>query len=164
MTDADIEALLKDKGLIRNRLKLYSIRKNARAVLQIQEEYLPSLLCPLNEQERKSLLCQLNQVVCTFLNVSTCILKLISIDITVLLRICGRLLKEHQFKAIGKLKVGCVFALDAFLPASVRGTYHTLSLSPFLCLDRSFYALKFALLPHSLLSLSFCSGIPSPSM
>src|SRR5690606_18508413 len=34
-----IEKLLLDPGLIRNRLKLYSIRNNARAFLKVQEEF-----------------------------------------------------------------------------------------------------------------------------
>lgn len=38
MQDADIEKLLKDSGLIRNRLKLYSIRKNAQALLTLEEQ------------------------------------------------------------------------------------------------------------------------------
>lgn len=36
MTDDDIEHLLTDAGLIRNRLKLYGIRKNARALLALE--------------------------------------------------------------------------------------------------------------------------------
>ena len=39
MNDDEIEHLLLDKGLIRNRLKLFSIRKNAIAFLAIQLEY-----------------------------------------------------------------------------------------------------------------------------
>jgi DNA-3-methyladenine glycosylase I len=39
MTDKAIEKLLLDKGLIRNRLKLYSIRGNARAFKKIQKEF-----------------------------------------------------------------------------------------------------------------------------
>lgn len=39
MTDEDIEARLQDAGLIRNRLKLYSIRSNAIAFLAIQKEF-----------------------------------------------------------------------------------------------------------------------------
>lgn len=38
MRDATIEKLLQDSGLIRNRLKLYGIRKNARACLAVIEE------------------------------------------------------------------------------------------------------------------------------
>lgn len=39
MRDASLERLLTDTGLIRNRLKLYSIRNNAVAALAIQEEF-----------------------------------------------------------------------------------------------------------------------------
>lgn len=39
MTDRQIEALLKDPGLIRNRLKLFSIPVNARAFLAVQAEF-----------------------------------------------------------------------------------------------------------------------------
>lgn len=39
MTDNTIEKLLLDKGLIRNRLKLYSIRSNALATLKVQEKF-----------------------------------------------------------------------------------------------------------------------------
>jgi DNA-3-methyladenine glycosylase I len=35
MDDADLETLLTNSGLIRNRLKIYSVRKNAQAVLRI---------------------------------------------------------------------------------------------------------------------------------
>jgi DNA-3-methyladenine glycosylase I len=38
MTDAELEALLTGSGLIRNRLKIYSVRKNAQAALRIIEE------------------------------------------------------------------------------------------------------------------------------
>ena len=37
MPDRSIEARLRDRGLIRNRLKLYAIRKNAQAVLNLYE-------------------------------------------------------------------------------------------------------------------------------
>lgn len=37
MTDAQLESCLKDEGLIRNRLKIYGIRKNARAYLALRE-------------------------------------------------------------------------------------------------------------------------------
>ena len=37
MPDRSIEARLRDSGLIRNRLKLYAIRKNAQAVLNLYE-------------------------------------------------------------------------------------------------------------------------------
>lgn len=39
LTDATIEQLLLDTGLIRNRLKLFSIRSNAVAFLQTQQEF-----------------------------------------------------------------------------------------------------------------------------
>lgn len=39
MRDDTIEKLLLDPGLIRNRLKLYAIRNNARAFLKIQQEF-----------------------------------------------------------------------------------------------------------------------------
>jgi DNA-3-methyladenine glycosylase I len=39
MTDADIEALLQDAGIIRHRGKLEAIRANATATLAIQQEY-----------------------------------------------------------------------------------------------------------------------------
>ena len=39
MTDKTIEKLLLDTGLIRNRLKLYSIRSNALAFKKVQEEF-----------------------------------------------------------------------------------------------------------------------------
>ena len=39
LTDRTIEKLLKDTGLIRNRLKLYSIRSNAHSFLQVQQEF-----------------------------------------------------------------------------------------------------------------------------
>ncbi len=39
MTDANIEKLLLDPGLIRNRLKLYALRNNARAFLKVQQEF-----------------------------------------------------------------------------------------------------------------------------
>ncbi len=38
MTDADLEALLANPGLIRNRLKIASVRDNARAALRLMEE------------------------------------------------------------------------------------------------------------------------------
>ena len=37
MSDSRIETLLTDTGLIRNRLKLYAIRKNARALLALEQ-------------------------------------------------------------------------------------------------------------------------------
>ncbi len=39
LTDGTIEKLLLDPGLIRNRLKLYSIRTNAKAFLAVQKEF-----------------------------------------------------------------------------------------------------------------------------
>ena len=39
MTDEALEKILLDPGIIRNRLKIYSVRKNAIAALQIQQEF-----------------------------------------------------------------------------------------------------------------------------
>jgi len=39
MSDSEIESLLLDKSIIRNKLKLYSIRNNAVFFLEIQKEY-----------------------------------------------------------------------------------------------------------------------------
>lgn len=39
MTDDELTALLSDTGLIRNRNKIFSVRKNAMAVQKIQEEF-----------------------------------------------------------------------------------------------------------------------------
>lgn len=39
MTDEELETLLSDPGLIRNRNKIFSVRKNAIAVQKIQEEF-----------------------------------------------------------------------------------------------------------------------------
>jgi len=39
MTDADLEALMQNQDIIRNRLKIYAVRKNALAFLKIQEEF-----------------------------------------------------------------------------------------------------------------------------
>jgi DNA-3-methyladenine glycosylase I len=39
LTDTTIERLLKDTGLIRNRLKLYSIRLNAQEFIKVQQEF-----------------------------------------------------------------------------------------------------------------------------
>ena len=39
MTDAELESLLTNAGLIRNRSKIFSVRKNARAVRRIQREF-----------------------------------------------------------------------------------------------------------------------------
>lgn len=39
MTDEELEKLLHDEGIIRNRLKVFAARKNAIAYLQIQKEF-----------------------------------------------------------------------------------------------------------------------------
>ena len=39
MTDEELEAILADSGIIRNRLKVFSTRKNARVFLDIQKEF-----------------------------------------------------------------------------------------------------------------------------
>ncbi len=39
MTDPQLEALLKDEAIIRNRLKVFSTRKNAQVFLAIQKEF-----------------------------------------------------------------------------------------------------------------------------
>lgn len=39
MDDAYLESLLENPGIIRNRLKIWSVRKNARIFLQIQQEF-----------------------------------------------------------------------------------------------------------------------------
>jgi DNA-3-methyladenine glycosylase I len=39
MRDEDLDALLDDAGLIRHKLKLYSIRNNALAALKVQAEF-----------------------------------------------------------------------------------------------------------------------------
>lgn len=39
MTDDELETLRKDEGIIRNKLKIYAARKNARVFLSIQEEF-----------------------------------------------------------------------------------------------------------------------------
>ncbi|MEL6874648.1 MAG: DNA-3-methyladenine glycosylase I [Pseudomonadota bacterium] len=39
MSDGELEALREDEGIIRNRLKIYSVRKNARVFLDMQEEF-----------------------------------------------------------------------------------------------------------------------------
>ncbi|MBN9542555.1 MAG: DNA-3-methyladenine glycosylase I [Alphaproteobacteria bacterium] len=39
MTDLELEKLLENPGIIRNRLKVFSVRKNAIAFRQIQQEY-----------------------------------------------------------------------------------------------------------------------------
>ncbi len=39
MSDGELEALLQDPGLVRNRLKIFGARKNARAFLAVQREF-----------------------------------------------------------------------------------------------------------------------------
>lgn len=39
MTDAELETALQDPGIVRNRLKVFSARKNARAFLAVQKEF-----------------------------------------------------------------------------------------------------------------------------
>ena len=39
MSDADLEKLLQNPGIIRNRLKVFGARKNAQAFLKIQQEF-----------------------------------------------------------------------------------------------------------------------------
>jgi DNA-3-methyladenine glycosylase I len=39
MTDQELESILLDPGIIRNRLKIYSVRKNAQVALEIQHEF-----------------------------------------------------------------------------------------------------------------------------
>ena len=39
LTDAELEAILLDPGIVRNRLKVFGARKNARAFLAIQAEF-----------------------------------------------------------------------------------------------------------------------------
>ena len=39
MTDEELEKILLDPGIIRNRLKVYSVRKNAQVALEIQKEF-----------------------------------------------------------------------------------------------------------------------------
>lgn len=39
LTDAQLEKILQDTAIIRNRLKVFSARKNARAFLEIQKEF-----------------------------------------------------------------------------------------------------------------------------
>ena len=39
MTDAELEERLTDPGIVRNRLKVYGVRKNARAFLEVQAEH-----------------------------------------------------------------------------------------------------------------------------
>jgi DNA-3-methyladenine glycosylase I len=39
MTDSELEVQMQNAGIIRNRLKIFSVRKNAAAFLQIQKEF-----------------------------------------------------------------------------------------------------------------------------
>ena len=39
MSDAELEALLRNPGIIRNRLKVFSVRKNARVFIALQQEF-----------------------------------------------------------------------------------------------------------------------------
>lgn len=39
MTDEELDEILKDPSIVRNKLKIYSVRKNARAFLEVQEEF-----------------------------------------------------------------------------------------------------------------------------
>ena len=39
MTDTELEEILLDAGVVRNRLKIYSVRKNAIVALEIQKEF-----------------------------------------------------------------------------------------------------------------------------
>jgi DNA-3-methyladenine glycosylase I len=39
LSDADLEGLLLDEGIVRNRLKVWSARDNARAFLEVQREF-----------------------------------------------------------------------------------------------------------------------------
>jgi DNA-3-methyladenine glycosylase I len=39
MTDADLEAVLLDPGIVRNRLKVFAARRNAQAFLAVQREF-----------------------------------------------------------------------------------------------------------------------------
>ena len=39
MTDAELESVLTDPGIIRNKLKVYSVRKNALVFISIQKEF-----------------------------------------------------------------------------------------------------------------------------
>jgi len=39
LSDNELEEILKDEGIIRNRLKVFSVRKNALVFLQIQSEF-----------------------------------------------------------------------------------------------------------------------------
>ncbi len=39
LSDGTLEKILLDSGIIRNRLKIYSVRKNAKVALEIQKEF-----------------------------------------------------------------------------------------------------------------------------
>ena len=39
MREEELEQILLDPGIVRNRLKVYSVRKNARVALEIQREF-----------------------------------------------------------------------------------------------------------------------------
>lgn len=39
LTDADLEGILQNEGIIRNRLKVFSVRQNAQVFLKIQEQF-----------------------------------------------------------------------------------------------------------------------------
>jgi len=39
LTDKQLETILKNSGIIRNRLKVYSVRNNARAYLEVRKEF-----------------------------------------------------------------------------------------------------------------------------
>ena len=58
LTDRQLEKILKDPGIIRNRLKVYSVRLNARVYLEVREEfgtfskYLWSFVCGTPIQNR----------------------------------------------------------------------------------------------------------------
>lgn len=39
MSDEELQKILLDSGVVRNRLKIFSVRKNAHAALQLQKEY-----------------------------------------------------------------------------------------------------------------------------
>jgi DNA-3-methyladenine glycosylase I len=39
MSDEELEQLLEDPGIVRNRLKVFAVRKNARAFLEVQAEH-----------------------------------------------------------------------------------------------------------------------------
>jgi DNA-3-methyladenine glycosylase I len=39
MTDSELEALMSNEGIVRNRLKIFSVRQNAKVFLEIQKEF-----------------------------------------------------------------------------------------------------------------------------